>query len=44
VFYEGGLGLYGKFMSYTLPQVEVLATGTDNSHIGYLRIIQLGNK
>lgn len=33
-------GLAGTFSNITLPQAEVLANGTDNSHTGFLRVIK----
>jgi hypothetical protein len=40
-FYDGRFGVLGKFAAFTPPGVEVLCTGTDDHHDGYLRLVKL---
>lgn len=35
-------GVFGRFFSNVLPQVEVFCNGTDNSHTGWLHVIRVG--
>lgn len=42
MFYEGKMGVMGKFHTSAMPSVEVLANGGPTSHSGYLRVIRLG--
>lgn len=40
-FYDGRFGVFGTFAAFTPPGIEVLATSTDASHEGYLRLVKL---
>lgn len=40
-FYDGSFGVWGKFRNVTPPRVEVLCTGTDTNHEGYLRVVRI---
>jgi hypothetical protein len=42
-FYEGALGVYGRFFSFAPPNIEVLSTSADANHQGYLQVIRLGD-
>jgi len=43
VFYDGSLGVLGTFRSYSPPRVEVLASGVENAHQGYLRVVRISD-
>lgn len=41
-FLQRFLGALGHFVTYSLPRVEVLANGTDNSHEVYFHVVPMG--
>lgn len=41
-FYGGGLGVYGKFETFSIPNVEVLCDVADAAHEGYLSVVRIG--
>src|SRR5262249_38123432 len=43
IFYHGSLGVYGMFQTTAPPSIEVLTTGADASHEGYLRVVRVGD-
>lgn len=42
MFLFGGLGEWGKFHSYRMPNVEVLANGADASHVVLIDVVKIG--
>lgn len=40
-FYGTDLGVYGYFVTYSLPRIEVLCNGADATHEGYLRVVKV---
>ena len=41
IFYDGSLGSWGQFSGYAPPGIEVLCTGPDADHVGYIRAIKI---
>ncbi|MCB9740371.1 MAG: hypothetical protein H6747_14005 [Deltaproteobacteria bacterium] len=41
VFYDDRLGVFGRFNAFAPPTVEVLCTGTDSEHVGFLRVLRV---
>ncbi len=43
MFYQAKLGVWGYFTNRGLPFVEVLCTGADAAHVGYLYVVRVGD-
>lgn len=41
-FYDGGMGLWGRFRTISLPRVQVLNNSTDGAHTLYLQCVRTG--
>jgi hypothetical protein len=41
LFYQHGLGEWGRFLNTSLPQLQVLCDGADAAHVGWMYIVRI---